>query len=136
MTSKALHSDQVISSCHNGHPDVVILHSLLPGLNTAALLRRLVQRGCTNNIILFGTWTSDTVAAAQRLDVRGLIDEREDAENFVRAAHLVQGGARYYSERISGLLAIGDTQSPLSASAIASVLTPTELQILRALGKN
>lgn len=136
VTSKAAHADQVISTCRSGHPDVLILHSLLPGLGSAELLRRLVQRGCTKNIILFGMWEPETVHAARRLAVRSMIDEQEDAENFVRAVHLVYGGAQYYSERITKLLDAAEDIPPASTTSIAQILTPTELQIFRALSNN
>ena len=136
ITTTAAHGDDVLRSCRSGHPEVLLLHTSLPGEGTAALLRRLKQRGCSMKIVLFGEWSTEHVSAALRLNVSAMLCQRDDAENFVRAVHRVNEGSTFYSYAVDVLIRDDASRSASPESGIERLLTATELQIFRALAEN
>jgi DNA-binding NarL/FixJ family response regulator len=136
VTMTASHSDHVLRSCRSGSPEVLLLDIALPGEGTAALLRRMKQRGCTRSIILFGDWDAENVVAALRLQVPGMLCERDDAENFVRAVHLVNEGLTFVSNSVQDLIQADASPPATDDSSIDTLFTPTELQIFHALADN
>ncbi|MBN1449269.1 MAG: response regulator transcription factor [Bacteroidetes bacterium] len=132
----ALHGDDVLRSCGAGHPDVLVLDSALPGPATAELLRRLHQRGTDAGIILFGNFTVDTVLPAHRLHTAGLLSWADASEDFVRAVHAAAAGESYVSTRVTSLLTHAAADPAPPTSEVDHLLTPTELQVFRALSRN
>jgi DNA-binding NarL/FixJ family response regulator len=136
VTATAVHGDNVLRSCGAGHPDVLVLDSALPGPATAELLRRLHQRGTAAGIVLFGNFTVDTVLPAHRLNTAGLLGWADASEDFVRAVHAAAAGESFVSARVTSLLTQAAAGPPSPTSAIDHLLTPTELQVFRALSRN
>ena len=141
VVTTAAHGDDVLRSCKGEHPNVLLLDAVLPGPNTPALLRRLHQKGCQTKVILFGVFSDVNIHAALRLQTEGMLSCRDDAELFVRAAHAVHAGKRFYSNAIVTLSDSVLHPSSLSSSSyrmerLAQILTPTELQIFRAMTQN
>lgn len=134
VTATALSGEEVLRSCRAGHPDVLLLDITLPGRSSASLLRRLRQRGCDAAILLFGTLTPDVAGGMRRLDVQGLLSSEDDGEEFVRAVHRVHDGEAFLSTELERAIHGGVT--PTMVSHVEELLTPTELQILRALAEN
>lgn len=142
VVATAAHGDDVLRSCKGEFPNVLLLDTDLPGPNTPALLRRLDQKGCQTVIVLFGTFSEGNVHAAMRLRTGGLLSNRDDAELFVRSTHAVHAGKRFYSNTI--VMLSESAMQPSSSSSsnsvkmkrIAEILTPTELQIFRAMALN
>lgn len=136
VISSAADAEAVLRTCRGGHPNVLVLDCSLPGLSTPALLRRLHQKGCDTKVILFGAFTDSNVHAAKRLKTNGLLSSQDDAELFVRAAHAVHSGMQFHSHTIAALSASAPRIRAAEMSRIEQVLTPTELQIFRALAQN
>lgn len=136
VISTAADAEAVLRSCRGGHPIVLMLDCALPGLSTPALLRRLHQKGCDTRVILFGAFSDDNVHAAMRLKTDGMLSSDDDAELFVRAAHAVHSGKQFYSHAIDTLHDGAAHAQAATMSRIEQALTPTELQIFRALMQN
>jgi DNA-binding NarL/FixJ family response regulator len=134
VSATALSGEEVLRSCRAGHPEVLLLDITLPGRSTASLLRRLRQRGCDAPILLFGTLTPEIAASVRQLEVQGLLSSMDDGEEFVRAVHRVRDGEAFLSTEVERAIHGGVT--PTALSHLEELLTPTELQILRALAEN
>lgn len=133
----AADTDAVLDLCGARSTDVLLLHADLPGLATAEFLRRMQQKGCAEAIVLFGTWTPESATAAGRTGCHGLLSEDDDPDIFVRAVHFAAAGDRFVSDRVEELLRGMESRADAGTQGRAErVLTPTELQILRALGDN
>lgn len=133
----AADTDAVLDLCGARSTDVMLLHAVLPGLATADLLRRMQQKGCAEAIVLFGTWTPESATAARRTGCHGLLGEDDDPDIFVRAVHFAAAGDRFVSDRVEELLRGMESRADAATQGrVERVLTPTELQILRALGDN
>ena len=137
VKSIASDTDAVLNSCGPRPADVLLLHAELPGLGTADLLRRMQQKGCAEAVVLFGKWTPESATAAGRTGCRGLLSESDDPDTFVRAVHFVAQGDRFVSDRCGEQLRELESRAdPGAQGKVERLLTPTELQILRALGDN
>ncbi len=135
VTATALSGEEVLRSCRAGHPEVLLLDIALPGRSSASLLRRLRQRGCDAAILLFGALTSEIADDMRRLDVQGLLSSVDDSEEFVRAVHRVRDGEVFLSAEVERSI-VGVATTPSVVSRVEKLLTPTEMQILRALAEN
>ncbi|MCB2205771.1 response regulator transcription factor [bacterium] len=133
VTSTAAKAEEVIRSCHGAHPEILLLDLALPGQSTAALLRRLKQRGCLCIVLLFGALTPEGAEQASRQRHRGLLCIEDDVEEYVRAVHRCSAGEYFLSVCAEQLL---EGDSFTVAPHIESILTATELQILRAIAEN
>ena len=137
VKSVASDAEAVLDCCGPRPSDVLLLHAELPGLGTADLLRRLHQQGCEEAVVLFGKWTPESASAALRTGCSGLLSESDDPDTFVRAVHFAAAGDRFVSDRVETMLREVESRADGGAHGrIQRLLTPTELQILRALGDN
>ncbi|MFA6233857.1 MAG: response regulator transcription factor [Bacteroidota bacterium] len=129
-------SESVLHSCGPGHPDVVVLDITLPGDNTAALMRRLRQKGCQAAIVLFGEWNPESAGSARRLQSRALLSSFDDTDIFVRAVHYAAAGEAFVSDRVLAHIEALELSVESTGGKIDKLLTPTERLILRALAEN
>jgi DNA-binding NarL/FixJ family response regulator len=137
VKSVASDAEAVLDCCGPRRSDVLLLHAELPGIGTAALLRRLHQKGCAEAVVLFGKWTPESASAARGTGCCGLLSESDDPDIFVRAVHFAAAGDRFVSDHVGNLLREMESRADGGAHGrIERLLTPTELQILRALGDN
>ncbi len=136
VKSVASDSDAVLRSCSHRSSDVLLLDADLPGLGTVALLRRLRQKGCAVAVALFGAWNPESAATACRTGCLAVLGLHDDPDVYVRAIHFASAGDRFVSDRVQAMLRAPEPRPDGGGGRVERLLTPTELQVLRALGEN
>lgn len=133
VSSVAANSESVLHSCRSGMPEVILLDAALPGEGTIALIRRLQQKGCDADLLLFGNWIPESVAAARRLAGASILSYYDDAETFIRAVHFAVSGEPFISDKVLALLDTAESLIDTPRNQTERLLTATERQILRSL---
>jgi two-component system nitrate/nitrite response regulator NarL len=135
VTTTAARAEEVLHSCREGRPEVLLLDGTLPGMKTTALLRRLKQRGYHGAVLLFGDLQTQWIGRARQAGIAGALHIHDDAEEYVRAIHSGAEAPFYLSTHMAGLQS-AETPEHSPGSDLEERLTPTELQIFRALMEN
>jgi len=136
VTTTAAKGEDLLRSCREGHPEVLLLDRSLPGMQTSALLRRLKQRGYHGRILLFGDFGGKQLTGAMQAGVAGILHIYDETEEFVRAIHRGADGPLFLSTQMQAIQEQTLSLLAIPENDIERLLTPTELQIFRALMDN
>lgn len=128
----AANGDEVLTQIPDHQPDVILVHSAVPG-NTAAL-RAIADAVPTAKVIILGTPdTEEDIVACAEAGASGYVLQNESLDHLATTIRAVVRGEVMCSPRIAATLfrRVGELAAERHSWAAQAHLTPRELEIVK-----
>jgi DNA-binding NarL/FixJ family response regulator len=122
--------------CLKNKPEFVILDIMLPNLNGAEILRRIMQELPNTNVLIFSGYQNiGLVRELLEIGANGFVEKSASLSDLRKGIETVSNGGTYFGPEVAQLLRESMT-NPKAGEAYLSNLTKRERQVLELIAKS
>jgi DNA-binding NarL/FixJ family response regulator len=122
--------------CLKYKPEFVILDIMLPNLNGAEILRRIIKELPDTNVLIFSGYQNiGLVRELLEIGANGFVEKSASLSDLRKGIEIVSNGGTYFGPEVAQLLRESMT-NPKAGEAYLSNLTKRERQVLELIAKS
>jgi DNA-binding NarL/FixJ family response regulator len=132
ILARCLTGQETLKALEQHKPDVLILDIHLPGMDGLEVMRKMQEKKLPTRVVLLTAAVDESqMAQAIRLEVGGVVLKESASKTLIECIRKVHAGEQWFEKGALGRTLENLFQRDAARDAVAQVLSPREMEILR-----